>query len=402
MKKFIKCFDGALAFVVAALFSFVSIGNMVLPSNVNSMSNEKITFNAIFSIEAEGNQRKRDVSLNAAKSANPTTQIKMFGVIPVKETSVVHSKRRYVVPSGESFGIKLYTDGVIVVGVSSVGGENGTQNPATDVGIKVGDIIEEVDGKKVNTTEEMQDMIANCCGKALSIILKRGDKYINTVLCPVLSKESGTYKAGMWVRDSTAGVGTVTFYNPDNGTFAGLGHPLNDVDTNELMPLLSGEAVRAKVINVYKGLKGETGSLNCTFTNEAIGTLVTNNTNGLYGKYTCELPVGDKLPVATCQEVKRGAAQILSTVDGEKPKYYDISIERLNYNNDGSKKNMVIKVTDKRLIEAAGGIVQGMSGSPIIQNGMVVGAVTHVLVNNPEKGYAIFAENMVETADGLQ
>lgn len=402
MKKFIKCFDGALAFVMAALFSFMSIGTFVLPSHINSLSDEEITFNAIFSVKTNEDGYKRDVSLNSAKSTNPTTQIKMFGVIPVKEASVVQGKRRYVIPSGESFGIKLYTDGVIVVGVSSVDGENGTQNPATEVGIKVGDIIEEVDGQKVNTTDEMQDKIANCNGKALSIILKRGDKYINTVLCPVLSKESGTYKAGMWVRDSTAGVGTVTFYNTDNGTFAGLGHPLNDVDTNEMMPLLSGEAVRAKVINVYKGLKGETGSLNCTFTDEAVGTLVTNNTNGIYGKYTCQLPVGDKLPVATCQEVQRGEAQILSTVDGEKPKYYNILIERINYNNDGTKKNMVIKVTDKRLLEVAGGIVQGMSGSPIIQNGMVVGAVTHVLVNNPEKGYAIFAENMVETADGLQ
>lgn len=402
MKKIIKYFDGVLSFVMVLVFSVMSVGGFVLPSHINTMSNEKISFNSIFSLDVGGDaSRQKNVSINSSKNANPTSQIKLFGLIPVKETTVAKGQRRYVVPSGESFGIKLYTDGVIVVGISTVDGENGTQNPASDVGIRVGDIIEEVNGVKVNTTEEMQDKIANCNGEALSIILKRGDKYINTVLCPVSASDGSGYKAGMWVRDSTAGVGTVTFYDIDNGTFAGLGHPLNDVDTNELMPLLTGEAVKAHVINVYKGLKGETGSLNCTFTDEPVGKLITNNSNGIYGKYNCE-PVGDKLPVATCQEVQKGAAQILTTIDGSKPQYYNIEIERLNYSNDGGKKNMVIRVTDEKLIDVAGGIVQGMSGSPIIQNGMVVGAVTHVFVNNPEKGYAIFAENMVETADEVK
>lgn len=305
-------------------------------------------------------------------------------------------------PGGQSFGIKLYTDGVIVVGIANVDTQGGTASPAKDAGLQVGDVITEIDGDRVNTTEEVQEKFRNSNGKALRLKVKREEQYLSIIFALSYSPSVDGYKAGIWIRDSTAGVGTITFYNPANNTFAGLGHAVNDVDTNEVMPLLTGEAVKAKVTSVYKGTAGETGSLSCAFVDEVIGSLKSNIENGIYGN--CVLPIDKEkqIPVAACQEVQKGDAQILSTIDGEEPKLYSISIERINYSSDQGQKNMIIRVTDPELLEKTGGIVQGMSGSPILQNGMIVGAVTHVFVNNPAKGYAIFAEKMLDASNTLK
>jgi stage IV sporulation protein B len=205
----------------------------------------------------------------------------------------------------------------------------------------------------------------------------------------------------MWVRDSTAGIGTITFYNPQSGIFASLGHQINDVDTNEIMPLLEGEAVSASVTSVQKASNGNTGSLVCDFENYTIGRLCENSYCGVYGAYSsigenCEL-----YPVASAQQVEKGSAKIISTTDSCVPKSYDIEITHINYSSDGTK-DIVFKVTDEELIEETGGIVQGMSGSPIIQNGKLVGAVTHVIINDPQKGYAIFAQTMLEKSNAVE
>ena len=402
MRKVIKIFDGMLALCMICVFTFIFLGNAVLPDRINNVQNENINLLQIYSVHRTDSDNSADVMLSSGKSVSNNATIKLFGVIPVKRTTVSAAKRQYVIPGGDSFGIKLYTDGVIVVGLNDVETKNGAKNPAEDAGIKVGDVIVEIGGKKVTSTESVNEALNNADGKPITIRFKRNDEYKTAVVAPVVSSTNGSYKTGMWVRDSTAGVGTVTFYNPNNKTFGGLGHPVNDVDTNEIMPLLSGEAVKARVTGVYKGKSGETGSLCCAFDNETIGKLKSNGSNGIYGTYTKVLNNDDAIPVAVCQEVKKGPAKILSTVDGEGVKEYSIEIERINYNSSSGEKNMVIKITDQNLLSKTGGIVQGMSGSPIIQNGMLVGAVTHVFINNPTKGYAIFAENMLETSSQVR
>lgn len=402
MKKWIKRLDIACAFLMAVIFTFLSVGNFILPSKINRVDSEKLTFSEIYSVDLSASGRAADVAANTAQGVSQKADIKLFGMIPVKETSVTDTNRRYVVPGGQSFGIKLYTDGVIVVGVSNVDGEAGVVSPAKDAGLQVGDVITEINGTKVNTTEEVQETFNNSNGTPMKLKVKREDQYLTILFSLAYSPTVEGYKAGIWIRDSTAGVGTVTFYNPENNTFAGLGHAVNDVDTNEVMPLLTGEAVKAKVTGVYKGTSGETGSLSCAFIDEVIGSLKSNIKNGIYGNCVLPIDATQKVPVAACQEVQKGEAQILSTVEGEEPKLYSISIERINYSGDQDTKNMIIKVTDPELLEKTGGIVQGMSGSPILQNGMLVGAVTHVFVNNPTKGYAIFAESMLETSNTLK
>jgi stage IV sporulation protein B len=193
----------------------------------------------------------------------------------------------------------------------------------------------------------------------------------------------------------------MTFYNPKNNSLSALGHPITDVDTNEIMPVLNGEAVKATVTKLYKSKNGEAGSICCDFSNEVIGTITTNSTCGIYGKYTGEIDESKLYTIASTQEVEKGQAQMLCTIDDEGPKLYTVEITKISY-RDGEVKNMVIKVVDDELIEKTGGIVQGMSGSPIIQNGKLVGALTHVIVDNPEKGYAIFAEKMLEMSNSVE
>ena len=191
-------------------------------------------------------------------------------------------------------------------------------------------------------------------------------------------------------------MGTVTFYDKSTNCVAALGHPITDVDTNEIMPILDGEAVKANVTKIYKSRAGEAGSLACEFTNDTIGTLKKNCQSGIFGKYTCDLNGTHEYEVASNDEIVKGPVQILCTTDLGKPQFYNVQITRISYRENKKGKNMVVKITDKRLLDKTGGIVQGMSGSPIIQNGKLVGALTHVIVDSPEKGYAIFAEDMLE------
>ena len=308
---------------------------------------------------------------------------------------------RQVYVSGEAFGIKLYTNGVIVVGTQAVDTAQRRINPAAEAGIEVGDIIVSINNMNVYTSNEVSAILSDNNGKPYKIRLKRNGRYKTFNLTPVYSEREGCYKAGMWVRDSTAGIGTITYYDKKTGTFAALGHQVNDVDTNELMPLLEGEAVCANVTKIQKASAGTTGSLSCDFEDKTIGSLLENSSLGLYGSYSFINEKAYPVSVASKQEVHKGRAQILSTIEGDKPELYDIEIIRISLHGGREQKDIVFKVTDKELLKATGGIVQGMSGSPIIQNNKLVGAVTHVIVNNPEKGYAVFAQTMLERSDNL-
>ncbi|MBR4241961.1 MAG: SpoIVB peptidase [Eubacterium sp.] len=319
----------------------------------------------------------------------------------VKSVNAASQPQRIVYVSGEAFGIKLYTNGVIVVGTQSVETSEGRINPASEAGIKTGDIIVSINNINVYSSNEVKEILNDNNGAAYKIKLKRDGRYKNFVLNPVFCDREGCWKAGMWVRDSTAGIGTITYYDKKTGTFGALGHQVNDVDTNEIMPLLEGEAVCADVTKIQKASPGITGSLNCDFQETVIGKLLDNSNLGLYGAYSFinenAIPVG----VAKINETEKGAAQIISTVEGQTPKKSDIEITRVHRRQGNSQKDIVFRITDKKLLEKTGGIVQGMSGSPIVQNNKLIGAVTHVIVNNPEKGYAVFAETMLEKSDSF-
>lgn len=397
MKKFIKIFDGVFSLLCAVIFTFVFIGDKTLPDNIISYNSEVNDFSSFYSFV--DNEKTQSVDYQGV-SAQKTT-LKLLGTIPVKDVGIIDKPSGTVFVSGEAFGIKLYTDGVIVVGTKDVELDGKTVNPAKEAGICVGDVIISINGINVYSSDDVIDAINNNNGLDYRIKVKRDGRYKNFTLKPVYSNKEGCYKAGMWVRDSTAGIGTVTFYNKQSGMFAALGHQINDVDTNEIMPLLEGEAVGATVTGVQSGNKNTAGSLCCRFEDYTVGRLMENTSCGIYGSYTSVSDKTKEYTVAAAQEVKKGSAQIISTVDGNSPQTYDIEIVKVNYKGDG-EKDIVFKVKDDKLIEKTGGIVQGMSGSPIIQNNKLVGAVTHVIVDNPKKGYGIFAQTMYEKSNNVK
>lgn len=394
MKRAIRIIDGIFALCLIIIYSFIVFGNIVLPDKIEAYSTKKIEYKSVYSVE--NNSSYQVDYQNSSKVSPVENDIKLLGIIPVKTTSIIQSKPKKVSVSGESFGIKLYTDGVIIVGIRDVETDKGKCNPAKEAGLEKGDIIIEINGKKVYSADSVTDILNDNNGKDYKITVKRNGNYKEFLLKPAYSSSQGCYKVGLWVRDSTAGVGTITYYDKSNNTVSALGHPITDVDTNEIMPILDGEAVRATVTKIYKSKAGEAGSLCCEFTNDIIGTLKKNCQSGIYGKYTCTLKNTYEYEVASPNEIVRGPVQILCTIDSGKAKFYNAQISRISYRENKKGKNMVVKITDERLLEKTGGIVQGMSGSPIIQNGKLVGALTHVIVDSPEKGYAIFAQDMVD------
>ena len=394
MKKAIRIIDGIFALCLIIIYSFIVFGNIVLPDKIEAYSTKKIEYKSVYSVE--NNSLYQVDYQNNSKVSPVENDIKLLGIIPVKTTSIIQSKPKKVSVSGESFGIKLYTDGVIIVGIRDVETDKGKCNPAKEAGLEKGDIIIEINGKKVYSADSVTDILNDNNGKDYKITVKRNGNYKEFLLKPAYSSSQGCYKVGLWVRDSTAGVGTITYYDKSNNTVSALGHPITDVDTNEIMPILDGEAVRATVTKIYKSKAGEAGSLCCEFTNDIIGTLKKNCQSGIYGKYTCTLKNTYEYEVASPNEIVRGPVQILCTIDSGKAKFYNAQISRISYRENKKGKNMVVKITDERLLEKTGGIVQGMGGSPIIQNGKLVGALTHVIVDSPEKGYAIFAQDMVD------
>lgn len=392
MKKAIRIFDIVFATLCILLFGIIGVAQYKLPNHIIIYDGEEIPFSQGFSYAT-----KMDVSLVDAQTAYPCRRsLKLFGVFPIKDVTVTNKQSQSVLVGGEAFGIKLYTDGVIVVATQEIQGDNGKTNPAKSAGIEVGDIVVEINGERIYSSDDVQRILNDNNGKKYTIKIKRGDRIRCFELTPIYSSREGCYKAGMWVRDSTAGIGTMTFYNEKTGMFAALGHQINDVDTNEIMPLLEGEAVDAVVTSVQKGNSSVAGSLCCDFLDSSIGELYENTECGVFGAFYKTRQGAKSYPVASKQEVKRGRAVMISTVEAGEPKEYEIEIVHINYAEDNLQKNMTVKIIDKDLIDKAGGIVQGMSGSPIIQNGKLVGALTHVIVDNQKKGYAIFAQTMLE------
>ena len=377
------------------IFGVIIWGNAALPSGVVTYDGNSEPLAKVFTYTGKSASLAVDKQTATPRREN----LKLFGIIPVKEVTVTEKAEQKVMVSGEVFGIKLYTDGVIVVGIQEVQTDSGKKSPSGSAGIEVGDIIVAIDGENVYTSDQVQSILGANNGGSFEVKIKRGERYRDYTVTPVYCEREGCYKAGMWVRDSTAGIGTITFYNKQSGIFAALGHQINDIDTKEIMPMLDGEAVKATVSKIEKSTRGTTGSLECDFTNQTLGKLLSNTDCGIYGAYAEISECAKEYPVAAIQEVKKGKATLISTVEKGQPKKYEIEITHIGFNENNREKNMIVKVTDKDLIDKTGGIVQGMSGSPIIQNGKLVGALTHVIVGNPQKGYAVFAQTMAEESN---
>ncbi len=336
-------------------------------------------------------------SVNAkGESADITVQAKLFGAIPIKNVEVDIISDSTLVPCGNVFGIKFFTKGVMVVKLTDIETKNGFVSPARQAGICEGDIIQSINGIPVNTVEEMASAVENSKGGEMAVTYIRDKEEMSCVMRPLLSLSDKKYKTGIWVRDSTAGIGTMTYYNPRTKTFAGLGHGICDVDTGLLMPLLTGSVVDVEITDIIKGRRGTPGELKGEFNTLKKGTIVDNTSHGVYG-IMAEEPfdvTGKGMEIGLRDEVVAGKATILSELDENGVREYEIEITKIK-NKDDEGKNFLISVTDEELLSKTGGIVQGMSGSPILQNGKIIGAVTHVLVSDPCKGYGIFIENML-------
>lgn len=335
----------------------------------------------------------------AGNSYNVT--LSAFGRIPIKTVRAVVVNERVVTVCGTPFGIKMFSQGAMIVGFTDVKQTSGSANPAKSAGLKMGDRILSIDGVQTSTNEDVAAAIQQAQGNSVQVLYSRDGQTQQTTLQPVQDKENGSWRAGMWVRDSSAGIGTLTFVDNNIGVYGGLGHSISDADTGESIALRSGEIAAVTITGYESGAAGTPGELKGRFTSEiAMGDIDANGSTGVYGSFYT-VPKGEDMAVAQAQEVHEGKAQILTTIDGNTPHWYTVQIEKVSLTEEDPNRNMVLRVTDTNLLNTTGGIVQGMSGSPIVQDGKLVGAVTHVLVNDPTRGYGVFAENMLKTADSV-
>jgi stage IV sporulation protein B len=403
MKKTIKIITCIIAVMAITALSATILYSQIMPDSFNVVQGGLLKFSSNVPLSATSTKKEKVVQAESTIKAGNfyTTELKLFGCVPVKEVTVDIVKETDVIPCGLPFGLKLYTDGVMIVGMSDVDTSDGPKNPAYDAGIRIGDVIMAINGVPVTSNSEVSNAFENSNGNNVKINLKRNNVSFAVSFKPSKSVSDNDYKAGLWVRDSTAGIGTLTFFCPNTDMYAALGHGICDVDTGELMPLLKGEIVKADINGIVKGTDGQPGELKGYFVNDATwGSLDCNTETGVYGLLNGELE-GNAMPVAMIQQVHEGPAKILVTLDGSTPQEYNVLIERVHFNDAGDTKNMIIKITDPKLISMTGGIVQGMSGTPIIQDGFLVGAITHVFVNDPTQGYGIFAENMIKTMSNV-
>ena len=385
--------------VLFLLVIFVYICNITLmPNNLILIQGETLDLKTV-GRKQDGKVLQASSNLNKNK-VNDTGKIEvslnLFGNIPVKKMDVNVIPKSKVVPVGKAVGMKLYTEGVLVVGMSEINGKK----PYENSGIQEGDAIIEINNEQIENTNDLIETVNKSNGKTVEVKYKRNEQTITTSIEPAKVNEN-EYKLGLWVRDAAAGVGTMTFYEPSSGMFAALGHGIADIDTSELINIESGELTTTNILSIVKGQKGTPGEIRGTIENsESLGSIYKNTSFGVYGKVQSKNKLDinnmEEMDVALRDEIKTGKAQILCELENGKTEKYDVEIKKVYLNNNENNKSMVIKITDEKLIEKTGGIIQGMSGAPIIQNGKFIGAVTHVLVNDPTVGYGVFADIMIK------
>ena len=403
LKKLIKKL--LLVFFLLIIYSYTLVITN-LPDELVVFEGETIFMKTLLGLNIKLNDETIETSSNSSQSltkqaGKSTLEVSLFDSINIKNVNVDVLPKTTVIPVGNIAGVKLYTNGVLVVGMSEIEGyDNKKYKPYENKGIKEGDTIVKIDEKLINSTEDLIETVNNSQGRDIKVQYIHQEETKECSISPVKTSNS-QYKLGLWVRDSAAGVGTVSFYEPTSKTFGALGHGITDIDTNELINIASGEFVTTRILNITKGESGNPGKIQGTVENQTnIGKIYKNSKFGIYGKVdnisSLNIDMSKEMEVALREEIKTGKARILCSLDNQQPQEYEIEIEKINKENNYDNKSMQIKITDQKLLEKTGGIIQGMSGSPVIQNGKFVGAVTHVLVNDPTKGYAVFGDIMLK------
>lgn len=403
MQKII--FKLLLVFLLLILYMYTLVWQN-LPNELVVFEGEDINIKTIFGIHINSDQETIEASSNNNESitndaGKKTLKVSLFDKLLTKNVDVEVLPKTTVIPIGSVAGVKLYTSGVLVVGMSEIEGiDNKTYKPYENTGIKEGDRITKIDETYITSTNELIDSVNESKGESIKVTYMHGEEIKECSIEPIQTS-SNEYKLGLWVRDSAAGVGTVTFYEPSTKTFGALGHGITDIDTGELINIASGEFITTRILNITKGESGNPGKIQGTIENQKnIGKININSRFGIYGKVenlsSLKVDTSREMEVATREEIQLGKAIILCSLDNQTTQEYEIEIEKIYKDNNYDNKSMQVKVTDERLIEKTGGIIQGMSGSPIIQNGKFVGAITHVLVNNPKQGYAVFGDIMLK------
>lgn len=348
---------------------------------------------------------RNDLELTGISSGIVNLEFSLFnGLIPIRQLTVSVLPEKNVIAGGHSIGIKLHEEGVIVAGyyyLNQAGSED-VISPAEAAGIKIGDVILTLNGYLLKDIDRAASIIQRESAKgAIQIEVKRRGEPYNFVVQPTLCQDAGEYRIGLYIRDTAAGVGTLTFYDPHSGFYGALGHVITDIDTREALEINDGAIVQADVVNIKMAQRGQPGEKAGIFREgqSKLGTIEKNTYSGIYGSIEdpgrFQTPYSNLLPVALAFQVETGPAEMLTVLEGNKIESFMVQIERVTNQNRASDKGMIIRIVDEHLLEVTGGIVQGMSGSPIIQNGRIVGAVTHVFVNDPARGYAIYAEWML-------
>lgn len=336
----------------------------------------------------------------AKQATNDNLEISLLGYIPLKTVNVNVVKAKTVVPCGQLIGVKVDAKGICVLGTSTFTGKEIEVSPCKNKLMK-GDMILEVDGIELESKEHLKELVETSKGKEMQMKVNRKEEIVDVSIIPEYCGSEEVYKLGIWVKDSAQGIGTLTYYDPETNVFGALGHGINDSDIKKLLPIKSGEVTRTAITAIHKGEKGEPGELKgiIEYTPKNILGNIDNNTPlGIFGslnKRGEDVFKNASIPIAYQNEIVEGEAYILSNILGNEVRSYQVMIKKVSRYTSEPAKGMVIQITDPALLEMTNGIIQGMSGSPIIQNGKLVGAVTHVFIQDPTKGYGIFIENMI-------
>lgn len=371
-----------------------------IPKKIALLEGEEIQIKKLYGLSLSYTSDSKEVWKNQV-TENKKVDVKLLGNIKVKEVSVTVYPKVKVIPTGNLIGLKLYTNGVLVIGSTEIITNDGqVKKPYEHLDIKEGDTILEIDQKEIDTSKTLQKIINESKGRTLEIKYASNEEIKTGNITPIKISEH-EYKIGLWVRDSASGVGTMSFYDPTNKKFAALGHGISDSDTGELLNIEKGEMVNSKIITITKGQKGFPGEIKGSISKEASIGNVNQNTNfGIFGTLI-ETPKSlekyqDGIEIALRSEIQEGKATIISTLENNKLEEFEIEITDIYQENNSDNKSMKLKITDERLLDKTGGIICGMSGSPIIQNNKIVGVLTNVLVSDPSIGYGVFSDIMIK------
>lgn len=420
MKKLIKNKFIILSLIIFLLFFSIGSNKLLFyPSEINIVKGENKNLDILFPFflhvseekenvveasikEPESNKFKKSYDLNGIDPGKAEMKLKLLGFIPVKNYNLNVIDRPILIPGGMAIGVRLNTKGVLVVAVTDVIGEDGERfSPAKDAGLKVGDSIIEINGTKVLNADHVVKILNDLKDEEAEILVKRNKGEFLTNAVPIKSIQDNCYRLGIWVRDKTSGIGTLTYIDPNNNVYGALGHGIVDLDTGSLLPVEDGKIMSASISQVEHGKKGSPGEIKGVFyeTNNILGNIDINSSFGIYGDIEedyIKQNTNSPIPIAFSEEVVEGKAHILTTVEKDKIEKFEIKIKKVEKQVNPEQKSMIIEITDEKLLNKTGGIVQGMSGSPIIQNEKIVGAVTHVFVNDPTKGYGLYIEWMLK------